>query len=86
MLAALSGVERAQRTQKLQPLGTIERGGAQYNLALGQKRATAVRKSLAVPGATDSQVEAVSLGESRPAATETDDAAWAKDRRSAIVH
>jgi hypothetical protein len=44
MLAALSGVERAQRTQKLQPLGTIERGGAQYNLALGQKRATAVRK------------------------------------------
>ena len=46
---------------------TDERGGREYNLALGQKRAEAVAKSLALLGAADSQVEAVSFGEERPA-------------------
>ena len=65
---------------------TDERGGTEYNLALGQKRAEAVRKSLAVLGATASQMEAVSLGETKPAATGTDEAASAKNRRSDIVY
>lgn len=65
---------------------TDERGGTEYNLALGQKRAEAVRQSLAVQGVTESQMEAVSLGENKPAATGTDEAAWAKNRRSDIVY
>ena len=65
---------------------TDERGGTEYNLALGQKRAEAVRKSLAVLGVTESQTEAVSLGENKPAATGTDETAWAKNRRSDIVY
>lgn len=65
---------------------TDERGGTEYNLALGQKRAEAVRKSLAAIGVTETQMEAVSLGENKPAATGTDEAAWAKNRRSDIVY
>ena len=65
---------------------TDERGGTEYNLALGQKRAEAVRKSLAVLGVADSQMEAVSLGENKPAATGSDEAAWAKNRRADLVY
>ena len=65
---------------------TDERGGTEYNLALGQKRAEAVRKSLAALEVTESQMEAVSLGENKPAATGMDEAAWAKNRRSDIVY
>ncbi len=65
---------------------TDERGGTEYNLALGQKRAEAVRKSLSVLGVADSQMEAVSLGESKPAATGAGEAAWAKNRRADIVY
>jgi len=60
---------------------TDERGGREYNLALGQKRAEAVAKSLTLLGVNASQVEAVSFGKERPAATGSDEAAWAKNRR-----
>lgn len=60
---------------------TDERGGREYNLALGQKRAEAVAKSLTLLGVNPSQVEAVSFGKERPAATGSDEAAWAKNRR-----
>lgn len=63
-----------------------ERGGTEYNLALGQKRSEAVRKSLAALGVAESQMEAVSLGENKPAAAGTDEAAWAKNRRADIVY
>ena len=46
---------------------TDERGGREYNLALGQKRAEAVRRALGLSGVTDSQVEAVSFGKEKPA-------------------
>jgi peptidoglycan-associated lipoprotein len=65
---------------------TDERGGSEYNLALGQKRAEAVRKSLSVLGATDSQMEAVSLGKEKPKAAGHDEAAWAQNRRADIVY
>ncbi len=65
---------------------TDERGTAEYNLALGQKRAEAVRKSLAAMGVPDSQVEAVSLGKEKPKATGHDEAAWAQNRRADIVY
>ena len=64
---------------------TDERGGREYNLALGQKRAEAVAKSLALLGATDSQVEAVSFGKERPAVQGSDEAAWAKNRRAELI-
>lgn len=47
---------------------TDERGSREYNLALGQKRAEAVRSALTLVGAQDSQIEAVSFGEEKPAA------------------
>jgi peptidoglycan-associated lipoprotein len=64
---------------------TDERGGREYNLALGQKRAEAVAKSLALLGAQDAQLEAVSFGKERPAVPGSDEAAWAKNRRAELV-
>ena len=72
----------ADRKKKLSLEGhTDERGGREYNLALGQKRAEAVAKSLTLLGVADNQVEAVSFGKERPAAQGSDEAAWAKNRR-----
>ncbi len=61
-----------------------ERGSREYNLALGQKRAEAVVKSLALLGVGQTQVEAVSFGEERPASDGHDEAAWAKNRRAEL--
>jgi peptidoglycan-associated lipoprotein len=63
---------------------TDERGGREYNLALGQRRAEAVVKSLVLLGAADSQLEAVSFGKERPASDGHDEAAWAKNRRAEL--
>jgi len=63
---------------------TDERGGREYNLALGQKRAAAVVKSLTLLGASDAQLEAVSFGEERPAAQGNDESAWSKNRRAEL--
>jgi peptidoglycan-associated lipoprotein len=63
---------------------TDERGGREYNLALGQKRAEAVVRSLVLLGAKDGQLEATSYGEERPAAAGSDEAAWAKNRRAEL--
>ncbi|HET6599328.1 MAG TPA: peptidoglycan-associated lipoprotein Pal [Burkholderiaceae bacterium] len=63
---------------------TDERGGSEYNLALGQKRAEAVTKALALLGADASQLEAVSFGKERPAVQGHDESAWAKNRRAEI--
>ena len=60
---------------------TDERGGREYNLALGQRRAEAVRRSLAVMGVSDAQQEAVSFGKEKPAVQGADEAAFSKNRR-----
>ena len=65
---------------------TDERGGSEYNLALGQKRAEAVRKSLSLLGVAENQLEAVSLGKEKPKALGSDEAAWAENRRADIVY
>ena len=65
---------------------TDERGGREYNLALGQKRAEAVRKSLSLLGVPETQMEAVSLGKEKPKATGSDEAAWAENRRADILY
>ncbi len=75
----------ADRKKHLQVEGhTDERGGSEYNLALGQKRAEAVAKSLALLGVTSAQVEAVSFGKERPAVQGSDEAAYAKNRRAEL--
>lgn len=75
----------ANRTRKMTVEGhTDERGGREYNLALGQKRAEAVVRSLTLLGATEAQLEAVSFGEERPAAQGSDEGAWAKNRRAEL--
>ncbi len=64
---------------------TDERGGREYNLALGQKRAEAVARSLTLLGASEGQIEAVSFGEERPAANGSDEGSRAKNRRAEII-
>lgn len=75
----------AQKARKLTIEGhTDDRGGREYNLALGQKRAEAVLRSLVLLGAAESQLEAVSFGKERPAVEGADEAAWAKNRRAEL--
>jgi peptidoglycan-associated lipoprotein len=63
---------------------TDERGGREYNLALGQRRAEAVARSMMLLGASDGQIEAVSYGKERPVSEGHDEAAWAKNRRAEL--
>lgn len=73
---------QSNRQRKLMLEGhTDERGGREYNLALGQKRAEAVRKALNQLGVDDQQIEAISYGKEKPAAEGSDESAWAKNRR-----
>ncbi len=63
---------------------TDERGGREYNLALGQKRAEAVRQALTLLGVSDTQLEAVSYGKEKPAAQGASETDLAKNRRVEI--
>ncbi|MDP2406583.1 MAG: peptidoglycan-associated lipoprotein Pal [Hydrogenophaga sp.] len=65
---------------------TDERGGREYNLALGQKRAEAVRRSLSLMGVSESQMEPVSFGEEKPAALGMDEESYAKNRRVELTY
>lgn len=65
---------------------TDERGTTEYNLALGQKRSEAVRKSLSLMGVDDSQIEAISFGKEKPKATGNTEAAWQENRRADIQY
>ncbi len=65
---------------------TDERGGREYNLALGQRRAEAVRRALGLLGVADNQMEAVSFGKEKPAVQGSTEEAMAKNRRAEIVY
>ena len=65
---------------------TDDRGGREYNLALGQKRADAVRRSLALLGVTKDQMEAVSFGEEKPASAGSDENAYSLNRRVELTY
>lgn len=65
---------------------TDERGGREYNLALGQKRAEVVRRAMGLLGVTDMQVEAVSFGKEKPAVQGLDEVSMAKNRRAEISY
>ena len=65
---------------------TDERGGREYNLALGQKRAEAVRRSLGLLGVSDAQMEAVSYGKEKPASEGHSEDAYAQNRRAELSY
>jgi len=65
---------------------TDERGGREYNLALGQKRSEAVRRALVLVGVSDAQIEAVSFGKEKPAAQGSGEDVWAQNRRAEITY
>ena len=78
---------RADRNRRVNIEGhTDERGGREYNLALGQKRAEAVRKALSLQGVAEEQLEAVSFGKEKPADTGSSESAMAKNRRAEIAY
>ncbi len=77
---------RANRDRRAAIEGhTDERGGREYNLALGQKRAEAVQRALTLLGVEASRLEAVSFGKEKPAVPGVDEASYAKNRRALIV-
>ena len=63
-----------------------ERGSREYNLALGQKRADAVKKTLILLGAREDQLESVSLGEEKPVCTDASEECWARNRRGDMLY
>jgi peptidoglycan-associated lipoprotein len=63
-----------------------ERGSREYNLALGQRRAAAVKKVMNVYGASDNQIETVSYGEEKARCTAQTEACFAENRRADIVY
>jgi len=65
---------------------TDERGGTEYNLALGQRRADALRRMMTLFGVTDAQIETISFGREKPRATGSTEADWAENRRADIVY
>lgn len=76
---------KSDKTKKISIDGhTDERGGREYNLSLGQKRAEAVRKALALLGVSENQMEAVSFGKEKPAVAGSTDLAMEKNRRAEI--
>lgn len=64
---------------------TDERGSAEYNIALGERRAQTVARELKALGVTDSQLAIISYGKERPAVPGSDEAAYAKNRRVEIT-
>jgi peptidoglycan-associated lipoprotein len=87
VVEAHSGYLSKNKARKILIQGnTDERGGTEYNLALGQKRAEAVRKAMGSMGVAESQMEAVSLGKEKPKAMGSNEAAWAENRRADIVY
>ncbi len=65
---------------------TDERGGREYNLALGQRRAESVGRAMALLGVTPTQMEAVSFGKEKPAAQGSDEESMAKNRRVEVTY
>jgi peptidoglycan-associated lipoprotein len=63
-----------------------ERGSREYNMALGQRRAEAVRRAAGALGVGNDRAETVSFGEDKPRATGSDEAAWSQNRRVEIVY
>ncbi len=63
-----------------------ERGSSEYNLALGQRRADAVRQRLLLIGIPESRIETISFGKEKPRALCHDESCWSVNRRADFVH
>jgi peptidoglycan-associated lipoprotein len=63
-----------------------ERGSREYNVALGQRRSDAVKSMLKLLGASEKQIEAVSLGEEKPSCADHTEDCWAKNRRDDVLY
>ncbi|MEO7105147.1 MAG: peptidoglycan-associated lipoprotein Pal [Rhodoferax sp.] len=78
---------KANKNKKVAIEGhTDERGGREYNLALGQRRAEAVKRAMGLQGVPESQLEAVSFGKEKPAMMGSTEDAMAKNRRAEISY
>ncbi len=87
VLEAHAGYLMSRRDAKVLLQGNAdERGSREYNLALGQKRADAVRKALGVLGVGEAQLEAVSFGEEKPRNEADSEEAYAENRRVDVVY
>jgi peptidoglycan-associated lipoprotein len=86
VVEANAKVLTAQPSRKMAVQGhTDDRGSSEYNLALGQRRAEAVVKSLTLMGVKPNQLEATSFGKERPAVQGETEEAWAKNRRAELM-
>lgn len=87
MLQAHAAYLVGHTSAKIQLQGnTDDRGSAEYNLALGQRRADAVEKSLSLLNVSTGQMSTVSFGKEKPKATGNDEAAYKENRRTDIVY
>jgi peptidoglycan-associated lipoprotein len=87
MIEAHAKYLQANRSLKVTLQGnTDERGTREYNIALGQRRADAVKKLMVLLGATEVQIETVSFGKEKPRRDGHDETAWAENRRVDIVY
>ena len=87
ILQAHAGYLQRNRTAKMLVQGnTDERGGREYNLALGQRRADAVKRLLVLLGAQENQLESVSLGEEKPKKEGASEDAYRENRRADILY
>ncbi|HUP31299.1 MAG TPA: peptidoglycan-associated lipoprotein Pal [Usitatibacter sp.] len=87
MVQAHSRYLSDQRDSRVRIEGNCdERGSREYNLALGQRRAEAVKKVMTVLGVPDGRIETTSYGEEKPVATGHDEQSWAQNRRADIKY
>ncbi len=78
---------QAHRSARMTIQGNCdERGSREYNIALGQRRADAVKRMMLLDGATDQQIETVSFGKEKPRNPGHDEGAWAENRRDDFVY
>ena len=77
----------ANRGKKMLVQGNCdERGSREYNIALGQRRAEGVKRTLLLMGAAGSQIEAVSLGEEKPRCSDHSETCWSQNRRGDMLY
>lgn len=87
MVEAHAGYLNTHRNARLVIQGNAdERGSREYNLALGQKRAEAVRKTFGVLNVPDEQIEAISFGEEKPRSVGTSEQDYSENRRADIIY
>jgi peptidoglycan-associated lipoprotein len=87
MVEAHARYLRENRSARMLVQGNAdERGSREYNLALGQRRAEALKRTLVLLGATEPQIESVSLGEEKPRCSEATESCWAQNRRDDMLY